>query len=411
MAIRGPRRERDGSIVYDSHVPIKQPDAQARKTSKKRRFRFILTEIDKPFFILVMVLLVFGLIMMFSASYAWGLSEFNDGYYYLVSQLKSAAIGLGLMFAASYLDYHFFQSPKVAYLAFIVTYLVTLYTAFFGIDVAGAKRWVLVGPISFQPSELLKVAFIIIFAYIMSVNYHKFKDWKYSVIPFTVIMGAVALVLVLQRHMSAVMLVGIIGVSMMFVSGMPKGIFWKFIGACVAAALLFLVYKMVSGSGFSYISDRLLSWSDPEADPSGTTFQTYESLLSIGSGGWFGLGFGESRQKYYLPESQNDFIFSIVCEELGFVGAMVVVLLFVLFMIRGFYIAIKSKDRFGMLLATGITVQIGSQALLNMMVASNAFPNTGISLPFFSYGGTAIIIQLAEMGIVLNISRQCTKNK
>lgn len=408
MAIRGPRRERDGSIVYNSHVPLKRPVAQAKR---KHRFRFILTEIDKPFFILVMVLLVFGLLMMFSASYAWGLSEYNDGYYYLVSQLKSAGLGLLLMFATSYLDYHFFQNTKIAYIAFIATYLLTFYTAFFGIDVAGAKRWIQIGPISFQPSELLKVTFIIIFAYIMSVNYPKFKDWKFCIIPFTVIMGAVALVLVLQRHMSAVMLVGIIGVSMMFISGMPKKTFWKFIGVCAVFGMLLLIYKMASGSGFSYISERIQSWKNPESDPSGTTFQTYESLLSIGSGGWFGLGFGESRQKYYLPESQNDFVFAIICEELGFVGAMVVVLLFVLFIIEGFMIASRSKDRFGMLLAAGITIQIGSQALFNIMVACNAFPNTGISLPFFSYGGTALMIQLAEMGIMLNVSRQCIKKK
>lgn len=408
MAIRGPRRERDGSIVYDSHVPLKQPVAQARK---KLRFRFILTEIDKPLFILVMVLLIFGIIMMFSASYAWGLSEENDGYYYVKNQMIAAGIGLVAMFAMSYLDYHFFQNTKIAYAAFLSTYALTLYTAFFGIDVAGARRWIQIGSQSFQPSELLKVAFIIIFAYIMSVNFPKFKDWKYCIVPFAIIMGAVAVVLVLQRHMSAVMLVGIIGVSMMFISGMPRKTFWKFIGVCVAFGVLYLIYKMTSGSGFSYISDRIQSWKNPEADTSDATFQTYESLLSIGSGGWFGLGFGESRQKYYLPESQNDFVFAIICEELGFVGAMVVVLLFVLFIIRGFYIASNSKDRFGMLLGAGITIQIGSQALFNIMVACNAFPNTGISLPFFSYGGTALLIQLAEMGILLNISRQCSRKK
>lgn len=188
-----------------------------------------------------------------------------------------------------------------------------------------------------------------------------------------------------------------------------KKTFWKFIGVCAVFGVLLLIYKMASGSGFSYISDRIQSWKNPESDPSGKTFQTYESLLSIGSGGWFGLGFGESRQKYYLPESQNDFVFAIICEELGFVGAMVVVLLFVLFIIEGFMIASRSKDRFGMLLAAGITIQIGSQALFNIMVACNAFPNTGISLPFFSYGGTALMIQLAEMGIMLNVSRQCIK--
>ncbi|MGN0593816.1 MAG: FtsW/RodA/SpoVE family cell cycle protein, partial [Hominimerdicola sp.] len=280
--------------------------------------------------------------------------------------------------------------------------------------VADAKRWIRIGPLNLQPSELLKVAFIIIFAYIMAVNFPKFKtDWRYCIVPFAIIMVLVFLVLALQRHLSAVMLIGIIGVSMMFVSGMPAKTFWKFIGVCAGAALILVLIKIVSGgSGFSYISDRIQSWKDPTSDISGDTYQTYESLLAIGSGGWTGLGFGESKQKYlYLPEAQNDFVFSIICEELGFVGAMVVVFLFVLFILRGFYIASHAKDRFGMLVAAGITIQIGSQAFFNIMVACNAFPNTGISLPFFSYGGTALLIQLAEMGVLLNISRQCNIEK
>jgi cell division protein FtsW len=217
----------------------------------------------------------------------------------------------------------------------------------------------------------------------------------------------------LQRHMSAVMLFGIIGVSMMFASDMPAKYFWRFIGLCLIAGVILLLVLVVKGGGnFSYISERIESWKDPLSDPSDTTHQTYESLLAIGSGGWFGLGFGESRQKYlYLPESQNDFIFAIICEELGFVGGAIVVLLFVVFILKGFQIAANSRDRFGMLLATGITVQIGSQALLNIMVATNAFPNTGISLPFFSAGGTALVFQLFEMGILLSISRQNVKRK
>ena len=408
MAIRGPRRERDGSIVYNSHVPLKQPVAQAKR---KHRFRFILTEIDKPFFILVMVLLVFGLLMMFSASYAWGLSEYNDGYYYLVSQLKSAGLGLLLMFATSYLDYHFFQNTKIAYIAFIATYLLTFYTAFFGIDVAGARRWIQIGPISFQPSELLKVTFIIIFAYIMSVNYPKFKDWKFCVIPFTVIMGAVALVLVLQRHMSAVMLVGIIGVSMMFISGMPKKTFWKFIGVCAVFGVLLLIYKMASGSGFSYISDRIQSWKNPESDPSGKTFQTYESLLSIGSGGWFGLGFGESRQKYYLPESQNDFVFAIICEELGVFGVIVMMTLFGYLLYRIYKIAQNAWDIEGKVLAIGVFTQIALQLLINVMVVTSVIPTTGVTLPFFSAGGTSVVFLLAELGMVLNVDKYAKERR
>ena len=392
-------------VNYYDELPAHRPVAQARKTWN---LRLVLTEIDKPFFVLVMALMVFGLVMMFSASYGWSLSQTGDGTFYLKRQAVAGAIGILVMLVLSVVDYHFFQNTKVVYTSFILVYLVCVATLFIGTETADARRWIDFGFIQFQPSELLKVAFILIFAYIMSVNFRKFKDWKYCVFPFIIIMGIVSGVLVLQRHMSAVMLVGIIGLGMMFVSGLPAKTFWKFVAVLILAGAAFLAIKMISGgTGFSYISDRLKSWKNPEADPQGTTWQTYQSLLAIGSGGWTGLGFGESRQKFlYLPMSQNDFVFSIVCEELGFVGAMVVVLLFVLFIGRGFYIANHAKDRFGMLVAAGITMHIGAQAFFNIMVACNAFPNTGISLPFFSYGGTSLLIQLAEMGIMLNISRQ-----
>lgn len=407
MADRGIRRERDGGLVYDNHVPVfrKTPVAQARK---KLNFKFITSGVDKPFLILILVLLVFGIIMMFSASFAWGINDEGDGYYYARKQVIFALMGLAVMTGVSFLDYHFYQNTKICYLFFGVTYFMTVYAALFGSSTADASRWIVIGPIQFQPSEILKVAFIIIFAYIMAVNFPHFeKSWKYCVIPFTVIMGLVAGVLMLQRHLSAVLIVGIIGVSMMFVSGMPRATFWKFIGFCAAAVGIVALYFVITGSGFTYISERIESWRNPTSDPQGSTYQTYNSLLAIGSGGWTGLGFGESRQKFlYLPEAQNDFVFSVICEELGFVGAVVVVLLFVIFVLRGFYIASHAKDRFGMLVAAGITIQIGIQAFLNIMVASNSFPNTGISLPFFSYGGTALMIQLAEMGILLNISRQ-----
>ena len=383
--------------------------AQARK---RFNFKFIRTEIDKPFCLLIFTLLVFGIVMMFSASYARALAEVGDGYYYVDRQIRSAIIGLVAMILISFLDYQFFQNTWIAYLIFVGTYLVTLVTTFIGSSTADATRWLEIGSFQLQPSEFLKVGFIIIFAFIMSVNFPNFKKWTYSTLPFAIIMGLVILVLVLQRHMSAVMLTAIIGVTMMFVSGMPKNHFFVFIGLAAAGGALLVLYKIFIDKDFGYISDRIQSWRDPLSDPTDKTLQTYNSLIAIGSGGVFGLGFGESRQKYlYLPESQNDFVFSVVCEELGLIGALAVILLFVMFILRGFYIASKAKDRFGMLLATGITVQIGAQALLNIAVASNAFPNTGISLPFFSYGGTALLIQLAEMGILLSISRQSATNK
>ena len=382
---------------------------QAGRKRKTFNFRIGLAEIDKTFFAIVIILLVFGISMMFSASYATALNETGDGYFYLKRQLLCAVIGLAGMFGASFLDYNFFFNTKIAYLSFMGSWLLCLYTALFGDETAGARRWITIAGLQFQPSELLKIAFIFIFAYIMSVNFQKFeKLWSYSMIPFFILFAGVFLVLLLQRHMSAVMLFGIIGVAMMFASGMRKKYFWIFIGICGCAGLLLLAALIVKGGGnFSYITDRIASWRDPMSDPSNKTHQTYESMLAIGSGGWFGLGFGESRQKYmYLPESQNDFIFAVVCEELGFFGGFIVVLLFVLFIMKGFQIAANARDRFGMLVAVGITVQIGVQALLNIMVATNGFPNTGISLPFFSAGGTALVLQLCEMGLLLSISRQ-----
>lgn len=404
MADNGADNRHRTGIIHTRHRK-RQPVAQARKSLN---FRLILSEIDKPFLILVLVLLVFGITMMFSASFAIDIFEQNDGYYHLKRQALFGGIGVVAMMLISMIDYHFLQNTKVAYFSFFIAYGLTLYTAFYGEATADANRWLDIGPLQFQPSELLKITFIIIFAYIMAVNFPKFNQMKYSILPFAIVLGLVCAVLALQRHISAVMLVGLIGLVMMFVSGIPKKAFWMFIGCGIAVVLLFVLFIVLSGSDkFSYITTRFQSWKDPLSDIRGDTAQTYQGLLAIGSGGVFGLGFGESRQKYlYLPESQNDFIFSVICEELGFVGAMVVIVLFLMFIVRGFYIASKAKDRFGMLIGTGIVMQIGSQALLNIAVACNAFPNTGISLPFFSYGGTALMLQLAEVGILLNISRQ-----
>ena len=402
-------RNAQGNIRVNGIKP-RQPVAQARK---KLNFRFILSEIDKPFFILVMVLLVVGIAMMFSASYATSNYEFGTEYYYLKKQLIYAIIGIVLMMIISSLDYHVMQNTKMAYFSFLGILALTLFTALFGTSTADASRWLIIGPIRLQPSELLKIAFIIIIAYIMSVNFPKFNNWKYSILPNAAIMIVVCGTLALQRHLSAVLIIGVIGLTMMFVGGVPAKKFWMFVGGIVLLAGLAALFLVVVGSDkFSYITTRFQSWRDPMADISGDTAQTYQGLLAIGSGGWFGLGFGNSRQKYlYLPESQNDFIFSVVCEELGFVGAFAVILLFLLFVIRGFYIALRAKDRFGMLVGTGIVTQIGMQAFLNIAVACNAFPNTGISLPFFSYGGTALVLQLAEVGILLNISRQSNMKK
>lgn len=393
------------------HTTRKRREVAAAR--KKLNFNLIGVELDRPFVVIVIILLSIGVLMMGSASYVWGITEFNDGAYYFNKQLGFAIAGVVAMLTVSFLDYHFFQSTKIAYLALFVTFVITLVTSFVGIDVAGARRWIEIAGIGFQPSELLKVAFIIIFAYLGALNYPKFQNIRYSIGAYLLILAPCCGVLILQRHLSGVLIFGMIGVIMMLISGIPLR---HFIGLCIVVIGLggaFLALRMAgSGSGFGYVTERIQSWRDPKSDVLGSTLQTYQSLMAIGSGGVFGLGFGQSRQKFlWLPEAQNDFVFSIVCEELGFVGAMAVIILFTLFIFRGFYIASNAPDRFGMLLCAGITLQIGIQAFLNIGVACNAFPNTGISLPFFSYGGTALLVQLAEMGIVLNISRQASRQQ
>ncbi len=393
--------------IIRSKTTYNSSETPASETRKRWNIRWIKADMDKPFLVIVITLLVFGVVMMFSASYAWGLYDYGDGYYYAKKQILAAVIGIVVMYFVTHFDYHMYQNTKLAYLFFIFTWVLNLFTAFKGREVAGAKRWITIG-IEFQPSELLKVAIIIIFAYIISMNYSKFnKKWTYGIVPFAIIIALCALTLVLQRHMSGVLIVGMIGLSLMFVGGVPRKNFWAFVGVCAGAGVMLLLFRAITNGDLGYISERIQSWRDPSSDIKGSTYQTWQSLLAIGSGGVFGLGFGESKQKFlYLSESQNDFVFSIICEELGLIGAIIVMLLFALFVFRGFYIAANSPDKFGMILSAGITIQIGLQALLNIAVATNSFPNTGISLPFFSYGGTALMIQLIEMGMVLSVSRQ-----
>lgn len=224
--------------------------------------------------------------------------------------------------------------------------------------------------------------------------------------PFLVCLLVSCGLTLMQPHLSGTIIIFLIGIVMMFVGNCRVRHILLMCLAFIALAVVGLM-ALKTFFGYDYFGDRILSWRDPEADITNKTFQTYQSLVTIGSGGLFGLGLGNSRQKYsYLPASHNDFIFSVICEELGFVGAMLVILLFIIFVFRGFYIASKARDRFGMMLAVGITSQIGIQALMNIAVVTNSMPNTGISLPFFSYGGTALMMQLAEIGVVLNISRK-----
>lgn len=366
-------------------------------------------KLDVSFLAIVMVLLVIGIVMMFSAGYAWAVSEGEEGTYYAKKQIIFAIIGLILMAVLSFWDYHFFAKKWVAFGLFIAA-LIMLMLVFTPIGFGPSddiKRWIRLGSFSFQPSEIMKFAIIVLFSYLISSNYKKMKFFKTGILPYLLILGVVVILMMLEPHLSGTVLIGCIGVVLIFVGGARISHLLGLLAVGIGGVVGIVVVKTISNGGTSYFQQRINGWLDPFADIQNDNWQTCQSLIAIGSGGVFGLGLGESRQKYlYLPESQNDFVFAIVCEELGFIGAVTVILLFALFVFRGMLIASNSKDKFGMLMCVGLTFQVGLQAFLNIAVASNFIPNTGISLPFFSYGGTSLVMLLAQMGIILNISRQ-----
>lgn len=362
-------------------------------------------KIDITFLILIFVILSFGLIMLFSSSYAYAYYYFNDSFHFIKKQAVFAIAGVSAMILISYINYNYIK--KYVFLIFGIA-LSCLVIVLFMPPLNGARRWINIpGGFTFQPSEIMKFAIIVLFSYLIYKNYNKMGTFLYGVVPFMFFLGVVAFLMLLQPHLSGTVLIGSIGMLMMFVGGTK----YRYFIIAILIGVLGIIL-IVSIRGIDYVSDRLAGWIDPFSDPTDSTFQTVQSLLAIGSGGVMGLGLGNSRQKYlYLPEPQNDFIFSIVVEELGFIGATVVIALFGLFIYRGFVIASKSRDKFAMMLAVGLTAQIGIQVMLNIGVVTNTIPNTGISLPFFSYGGTALMMQLAQMGVILNISRHCIYEK
>ncbi|MBR4626200.1 MAG: cell division protein FtsW [Ruminococcus sp.] len=374
-------------------------------------------DISLSFFAYVMILLVVGIVMMSSASYAWAYSEHDgDGLYYAKNQTKMAVIGFFVMIFFMKMDYHNLKNIKlpllkkfnIAGLLYVFGAVLLVLVLLIGNDeggTMGAKRWLTVGPLNFQPSEVAKLAIIVYFAFSMERDGRKMNTFKTGIVKYSVLMGVYALLLYKEPHLSGLILIVTIAVSMILCGGANKRQFLLLGGTALALAVIIITWQAnVEGS---YVAVRIKSWKDPFADVLDDTWQTANSIIAIGSGGMFGLGIGNSRQKYmYLPETKNDFVFPIVCEELGFVGALAIILVFFLLVVEGYSIAVRCKDRFGMLIAVGITTQIGIQTVLNLAVVSNMIPNTGISLPFFSYGGTALIMQLAEMGIMLNISQQ-----
>lgn len=382
--------------------------------------------IDLPFLALVVLLTVMGLIMVLSASY--GSAYYNmtpnvtdtggNPYYYFIRQLAFAVAGFVAMFIVSRIDYQWMRLLSVPALALSILFLILVFTPL-GRSGGGARRWLWLG-IRFQPSEIAKVAVIMFFAARLSKRNDQLKapkKWNkrslvgrvggfldkiglLELVPYVVILLVVEFLLYKQPHMSCMILILVAAASVLLASGVR--LYW-FIGGgtLVALALTFIITQT------DYMTKRINAWLDPLSDIKDDGYQLWQSQIAIGSGGLLGVGLGNSRQKYlFLPEEHNDFIFSIACEELGFVGACIIILLFALLIIRGYWLALHARDRFGTLLIVGINSLLAVQVFLNIGVVTGTIPTTGISLPFFSYGGTALLIQLAEMGIILSVSRQ-----
>ena len=362
--------------------------------------------IDVPFLLLVLLLTAIGLVMLFSASFPSAYYETGDAAYYFKRQAVFAVMGLvGMVFAAK-INYQRWRGAARMLLLFSIFLLMLVIVPGIGIYINGSRRWLGIERVfTFQPSEIAKLAVIVYFADSISKKREKMLLFREGVTPYAVILGVIAILMMLEPHLSGTILIVGTGAIMMAVGGMDGRLVGLGVGSVAALAVLFV--KAVEGGIISYGASRINMWHDPWLDTSDDGYQMVQSLIAIGSGGLLGLGLGKGRQKFmYLPEEHNDFIFAVVCEELGLVGACVIMLIFAMLLLRGFWIALHARDRFGTLLVVGIMTQLGLQVFLNIAVVSGLVPATGISLPFFSYGGTALLLQLVEMGIVLSVSRQ-----
>ena len=350
--------------------------------------------LDLPFLALTVLLVLIGVIMVFSASYARAYYLTGNSTYYFARQAIFAVAGIAGMLFVSRLNYQLWRSAS--FIILLVSVFFLMLVPIIGSTANGAKRWIEVAGIRFQPSELAKIAIIMI----ISTYRDKMRTFRYGILPFVVIMVVLCGLVALERHFSCILIMLLLAAAMLFLGGVQLK--WFALGG-IAVGLFAFIYLKTQG----YAGSRITAWRDPASDPTDNGYQILQSLYAIGSGGLMGLGLGKSRQKYlYLPEEHNDYIFPILCEELGFVGAVVVILLFILLIVRGYYIAMHARDRFGALLAAGISTHFALQTFLNIGVVTNFLPATGISLPFFSYGGTALLMQLFEAGIVLAVSRQ-----
>lgn len=405
---RAVRRVSDLTVQRENLHPAKPKTGEAEIVRVK-------TGVDRTMLVLILILLSLGSIMVFSASYPSALAERGDSLYYIKKQLLFIAVGVGAMILASVVPPSLYKKVSIIAFAAALFLLVIVLIPGIGISNGEARRWLgLKGtPFTFQPSELMKVALVMVLAWYLD----RFRDAVldrldrkkyilYGTLFPCALVGLACILVMLEKHLSGTIIVGMIGVCVMFIGGVHPG--WM--SAVVGVGGLGAIAAFLAANPYAW--KRITSFTDENADKLDEAWQTTQGLYAIGSGGALGVGLGASRQKYsYVSEAQNDFIFTIWCEEMGFVGAVVLIVLFLLFIWRGYVIAMRAPDTFSALLVFGIISQVGIQAFLNIGVVTDVLPNTGIALPFFSYGGTSLIILLAEMGIVLSVSKHSYQKK
>ena len=381
--------------------------------------------IDLPFLMLVLLLVGIGLVMMFSASFASAYYYKPDPYFYFRRQLSYAVAGVALMYVISRQNYQYLRALALPLLLVSCGLLFLVLTPL-GVNINNAQRWLnlffVAGP-TYQPSEIAKVAVILFFAARLSKrdmekqrrfsnrtltgrNLNRLERMGFlELVPYGVVLGIVLLLVVKEPHMSGTVLIMLGAAAVLFASGIS--VWWFISGGALVSGVLYFIIKFTP-----YMTKRIEIWKDPWLDPQGKGFQNCQALIAIGSGGLLGKGLGQSKQKFlFIPEPENDFVFAVIVEELGFIGAVLILFLFAMLALRGYWLAIHARDKFGALTVVGIITLMAAQALLNIGVVTKLLPNTGISLPFFSYGGTALMMQLAEMGIILSISRQIPATK
>ena len=357
--------------------------------------------VDLPFLLLTLLLTGLGLVMIYSSSFARALYETGDSAYYFKRQLVFSLIGAAELLAVSRVKPELLKKLAFPVLGISIVFLILVFVPGIGQSENGATRWIRLG-ISFQPSEIAKLGVILSYAAMIASFQEKMETFRYGIAPFAAILAVIVVLLRLEPHNSAIVIIACTAGAMLFLGGVRYR--WFVLGGGV----MLLGLAVILGAG-GYEASRITAWRDPFSDPSDSGYQIIQSLYAIGSGGLLGLGFGQGRQKYlYLPEEHNDYIFAIVCEELGLAGALAILLLYALLILRGYWIAMHVRDRFLSLTVAGITTLTALQVFFNIGVVTNLLPSTGISLPFFSYGGTALLIQLGEMGIILSASRRCS---